>query len=453
MYRSILGRSPLLRSAISLRPQRTVLAMPQTTLGKGLKISSQPPSPAKAPKPKNNSKLTPAVAAAKSNGNQGRFSGKESSLPNDLEKLGLSRTYLEELHQESVEQGRKGNDEAKDRPSREELKKGSNAEAELQASETKGSSRSKNKTSNYAPTKDDVDIEDPGHQEVAKEVQDDIASSRDQQKVGNASVSRTTKESKSGSEAKSETGTAVSGAKDGRGKKRAPSPDEGGAAGERGKRHKAAYEVHQKIAHPINAARVDREPPMQALLQAQAELWGYKADGPALTKKAKAGTPLKGKKPDINAIHFKKAGLDGVEKGESVVYWMRMEDLRGKYMAQSLVAALADEICELVVDNRALALASDFAQQNSLPLIVMFILVPGEYKAHDRSARAIDFRLRNLRSIKVSGPAKGIRSGRRPNFSQYRPSWMPKTFPFISTHIREIDSSCPKRLYKNCFPT
>jgi hypothetical protein len=333
MSRSLFVKTPLLRSAISLRPQRSVLAMPQTTLGKGLKISSEPPSPAKATKPKNSSKLTPAVAAAKTNGNQGRFSGKESSLTNDLEKLGLSRTYLEEVYQDSVEQGRKGNDEAKDRPSEEELTKGSKAEADLQASETKGSKRSKNETSNYAPTKDDVDIQDPDHREVAKEVQDDIPSGSDQEKVGNASLSHTTKGSKSGAEAKSEAGTAVSGAKDGRGKKRAPSPDEGGAAGERGKRHKAAYEVHQKIAHPINAARVDREPPMQALLQAQAELWGYKADGPALTHKAKAGTPLKGKKPDINAIQFKKAGLDGVEKGESVVYWMRMEDLRGKYMA------------------------------------------------------------------------------------------------------------------------
>lgn len=344
MYRSLLGKTTLLQSAISLRAQRTVLAMPQTTLGKGLKISSQPPSPAKATKPKNSSKLTPAVAAAKVNGNQGRFSGQESSLPNDLEKLGLSRIYLEEVHQESVEQGRKGNDEAKDRPSEEELKRGSKAEADLQASETKGSAGSKNATSNYAPTKDDVDIEDPDHQEVAKQVQDDIPSASEQERVGNASVSQTTRKSESRSEVKSEAGTAVSGAKDGRGKKRAPSPEEGGAAGERGKRHKAAYEVHQKIAHPINAARVDREPPMQALLQAQSELWGYKADGPALTSKAKAGTPVKGKKPEINPIHFKKAGSDGVEKGESVVYWMRMEDLRGEHLVHNLPSVRADHL-------------------------------------------------------------------------------------------------------------
>jgi hypothetical protein len=308
MHRSLLNKV-LLRSANSLHPRRIALQMPQTTLGKGLKISSEPPSPAKASKPKNNSTLTP--------------------LPSDLETLGLRRTYLEHVHKETVEQGRKGNDEAKDRPSKEEIKKGLSAEADLQNSETKGSKRSKKETSNYAPTKDDVDIEDPDHQEVAKEVQDDIPSLSEQKALGNASISHTTGESENQPTANTETGNDVSGTKDGRGKKRAPSPDEGGAAGERGKRHKAAYEVHQKIAHPINAARVDREPPLQALLQAQAELWGYKADGPALTAKAKAGTPTKGKKPEINLIHFKKAGSDGLEKGESVVYWMRMEDLRG----------------------------------------------------------------------------------------------------------------------------
>ncbi|PPQ99040.1 hypothetical protein CVT24_003600 [Panaeolus cyanescens] len=69
--------------------------------------------------------------------------------------------------------------------------------------------------------------------------------------------------------------------------------------------------------------------------------------------------------------------------GRSVVYWMRMADLRGE-----------------VRDNRALARASEKAVQDNVPLIVLFVIVPQDYVAHDRSARRIDFTLRNLRSLK-----------------------------------------------------
>ncbi|KAF8917886.1 DNA photolyase, FAD-binding/Cryptochrome [Mucidula mucida] len=74
---------------------------------------------------------------------------------------------------------------------------------------------------------------------------------------------------------------------------------------------------------------------------------------------------------------------DGVRepvKGECVVYWMRMADLR-------------------VADNRALSLASAQALKDSIPLIVIFIFSPQDYVAHDRSARRIDFTLRNLRVL------------------------------------------------------
>jgi deoxyribodipyrimidine photo-lyase len=62
----------------------------------------------------------------------------------------------------------------------------------------------------------------------------------------------------------------------------------------------------------------------------------------------------------------------------------------------------------VVTDNRALALASDYARENDVPLIVLFTIVPGDYKAHDRSARSIDFRLRNLENIQVSASHKCV---------------------------------------------
>ncbi|OCH92919.1 DNA photolyase [Obba rivulosa] len=70
-------------------------------------------------------------------------------------------------------------------------------------------------------------------------------------------------------------------------------------------------------------------------------------------------------------------------KGDSVVYWMRMQDMR-------------------INDNRALAQASAQAQKDNVPLLAFFVLSPQDYVAHDRSARRIDFVLRNLRELKTS---------------------------------------------------
>ncbi|CED82716.1 Deoxyribodipyrimidine photolyase/cryptochrome [Phaffia rhodozyma] len=80
----------------------------------------------------------------------------------------------------------------------------------------------------------------------------------------------------------------------------------------------------------------------------------------------------------------KQGGPEAVsDAGESVVYWMNMEDMRLK-------------------DNKALSKASAYANKNKLPLVVLFPISPGDYKSHDRSARRIDFMLRNLRSLKTS---------------------------------------------------
>ncbi|KAL1694463.1 DNA photolyase, FAD-binding/Cryptochrome [Schizophyllum commune] len=73
---------------------------------------------------------------------------------------------------------------------------------------------------------------------------------------------------------------------------------------------------------------------------------------------------------------------DVVEDGECVVYWMRMQDMR-------------------IEDNRALALASAEAQKTKKPLVVIYVISPQDYAAHDRGARRIDFMLRNLRIIRI----------------------------------------------------
>ncbi|KAF8165237.1 FAD binding domain of DNA photolyase-domain-containing protein [Crassisporium funariophilum] len=70
-------------------------------------------------------------------------------------------------------------------------------------------------------------------------------------------------------------------------------------------------------------------------------------------------------------------------KGKSVVFWMRMADLR-------------------INDNRALSRASEQAQKDGVPLIALFVISPQDYISHDRSARRIDFTLRNLATLKTS---------------------------------------------------
>ncbi|KAF9818336.1 hypothetical protein IEO21_02851 [Rhodonia placenta] len=82
-------------------------------------------------------------------------------------------------------------------------------------------------------------------------------------------------------------------------------------------------------------------------------------------------------------MDLQNSGVKNVTKGDSIVYWMRIEDLRTR-------------------DNRALAQASEQAREDHVPLIALFVLSPHDYIAHDRSARRIDFTLRNLRCIRSS---------------------------------------------------
>ena len=57
----------------------------------------------------------------------------------------------------------------------------------------------------------------------------------------------------------------------------------------------------------------------------------------------------------------------------------------------------------IVHDNRAIAQASAQTQKDDIPLIVLHVFSPQDYIAHDRSARKVDFVLRNLQDIRVSG--------------------------------------------------
>ncbi|WWC72736.1 uncharacterized protein I206_106700 [Kwoniella pini CBS 10737] len=124
------------------------------------------------------------------------------------------------------------------------------------------------------------------------------------------------------------------------------SPEGGGVAGEKGsKKKKNAYAIKGKIATEEDAARTDEDPPMNQLER------------------------------------LIENGHKDVEKGESVVYWMRMEDVR-------------------IEDNTALYKASEKAKELGVPLIALFVFSPGDYKIHDRSNKKIDFILRNLRVLK-----------------------------------------------------
>ncbi|KAJ3931098.1 MAG: DNA photolyase, FAD-binding/Cryptochrome [Lentinula lateritia] len=103
----------------------------------------------------------------------------------------------------------------------------------------------------------------------------------------------------------------------------------------------------RKVATAQNAAAVDADQPMHKLLE-------------AVKNQSKT-----------------------VKNGDAVVYWMRMADLR-------------------ISDNHALSLASAQAKKEEIPLIVLFVISPQDYKAHDRGPRRIDFTLRNLAMIRNS---------------------------------------------------
>ncbi|KIJ20270.1 hypothetical protein PAXINDRAFT_68784 [Paxillus involutus ATCC 200175] len=98
---------------------------------------------------------------------------------------------------------------------------------------------------------------------------------------------------------------------------------------------------------------------------------------------AEAAAAVQANPPFLRLLDEVRNVVRNPQLGKSIVYWMRMGDLR-------------------IVDNRALAAASKQAARDKLPLVVLFVLSPQDYLAHDRSKRRIDFVLRNLSEIKVS---------------------------------------------------
>ncbi|KAK4053635.1 DNA photolyase phr1 [Microbotryomycetes sp. JL221] len=82
-----------------------------------------------------------------------------------------------------------------------------------------------------------------------------------------------------------------------------------------------------------------------------------------------------------------------------VVYWMRNKDMR-------------------ITDNRALSHASGFAQKHKLPLVVLYVISPGDFKSHDRAPRRIDFMLRQLQVLQPHLDSM--------NIPLYTVSWEPR---------------------------
>ncbi|KAJ3812167.1 DNA photolyase, FAD-binding/Cryptochrome [Lentinula aff. lateritia] len=130
-------------------------------------------------------------------------------------------------------------------------------------------------------------------------------------------------------------------------RKRARSTSAGNELSETAKRPRFTSFAPRKVATAQNAAAVDADQPMGKLLE-------------AVKNQSKT-----------------------VKNGNAVVYWMRMADLR-------------------ISDNHALSLASAQAKKEEIPLIVLFVISPQDYKAHDRGPRRIDFTLRNLAMIRSS---------------------------------------------------
>ncbi|GAA6059922.1 hypothetical protein JCM10212_003062 [Sporobolomyces blumeae] len=93
------------------------------------------------------------------------------------------------------------------------------------------------------------------------------------------------------------------------------------------------------------------------------------------------GTPLYKLYEAVKQLAKVKAKDEKPPKDGVVIYWMRNHDLRIK-------------------DNTALSHASALAQKHKIPLAVIHLFSPEDYKAHDRGGRRIDFQLRQLKHLR-----------------------------------------------------
>ncbi|KAF9569316.1 hypothetical protein CPC08DRAFT_623471 [Agrocybe pediades] len=108
-----------------------------------------------------------------------------------------------------------------------------------------------------------------------------------------------------------------------------------------------------------------------------------KAFKPIKVATAEAGAAADADTPLSQLTKLLNQNVKNLKTGASVIYWMRMHDLRLR-------------------DNKALSQASAQARKDNVPLLALFVISPQDYVAHDRSPRRIDFVLRNLVSLKQS---------------------------------------------------
>ncbi len=127
-----------------------------------------------------------------------------------------------------------------------------------------------------------------------------------------------------------------------------------------------------------------------------------KTFAPVKVATAEAAAAVDANPPLLLLENELKKAVEKPRIGDSVIYWMRMADLRSEFPWIFIISNNVLTWSPQVRDNRALSRASEYAKKEGIPLIVLFILSPQDYVAHDRSARRIDFTLRNLFLLKVS---------------------------------------------------
>lgn len=248
--------------------------MPQTTLSRTLKISPTRPPPANMKKPiKNAAKLTPAVLKAKQSGAQGRFPGTVRSMEEDVRALGLDpvkflgegmgrgglagilgnrntgageakRGVKDETgvpEDKRTEIDRKGENQAFEKAA-EVIALDEDSDDEGLNKQMRGGKRGKGEATAMAPTEEDVHPDSGDHVDVANAVQ---------------------KESDKGVVKAKRDHDGVVGSKGM--KRRAPSPGEGGVAGEEGQttageKNGARVPKKRKDAYEIRESALDSAP-------------------------------------------------------------------------------------------------------------------------------------------------------------------------------------------------
>ncbi len=230
----------LLRSANN-RPLRlprkslTTARMPQLTLGTNLSISTKAPTPSPRKTTAHSrttlkGKPTPSTPL--------RYGEMESSLDTDIHKLGVEKSQVNLA-------GGYGNKEGKPtHQPQDEIDTSKIDPKTKREAISKTAHPEKAKETAIAPTADDVDVDDPDHAIVGASAQFEADGH------GSTNASKQHSQKRVGTQVSEMQDKDVSG-KGPRSKKRAPSEDEGGVAGQRGKgegngkKKKDAYYVRE----------------------------------------------------------------------------------------------------------------------------------------------------------------------------------------------------------------